>query len=75
MVSNLQLLPVEPTTTEYLAPEIQEQVNALSEKVTQLENELNLANDTISTLLTKIEWLDQLDQEGLVKAWGKEANS
>ena len=75
MVSNLQLLPVEPTTTEYLTPEIQDQVNALSEKVTQLENELNLANDTISTLLTKIEWLDQLDQEGLVKSWGKEANS
>lgn len=75
MVSNLQLLPVEPTTTEYLTPEIQDQVNALSEKVTQLENELNLANDTISTLLAKIEWLDQLDQEGLVKAWGKEANS
>lgn len=75
MVSNLQLLPVEPTTTEYLTPEIQDQVNALSEKVTQLENELNLANDTISTLLAKIEWLGQLDQEGLVKAWGKEANS
>ena len=75
MVSNLQLLPVEPNTTEYLTPEIQDQVNALSEKVTQLENELSLANDTISTLLTKIEWLDQLDQEGLVKAWSKEANS
>ena len=47
MVSNLQLLPVEPAPIGYyLTPEIQDQVNTLSEKITQLETELNLLNNS-----------------------------
>lgn len=54
MVSNLQLIPVEPITTEYLTPEIQDQINVLSEKITQLENELNLANNAAVELTNTI---------------------
>ena len=67
MVSNLQLLPVEPITTEYLTPEIQDQVNALSEKVTQLENELHLANNTTvelsNTIASQSEQIVQLQTD------------
>jgi hypothetical protein len=52
-----------------------EQLDQLTERVAQLENELNLANDTIATLVAKVEWLDQLDQEGLLASWGKTANT
>lgn len=67
MVSNLQLLPVGPITTEYLTPEIQDQVNALSEKVTQLENELHLANNTTveltNTIASQAEQIVQLQTD------------
>lgn len=67
MVSNLQLIPVEPITTEYLTPEIQDQVNALSEKITQLENELNLANNAAveltNTIASQAEQIVQLQTD------------
>ena len=67
MVSNPQLLPVEPITAEYLTPEIQDQVNALSEKITQLENELNLANNATveltNTIASQSEQIAQLQTD------------
>lgn len=66
-VTNLNIIPSSESQAKQLENQ-KEIINQLGLQVQQLQTQL-------LELKNEISWLDQLDQEGLVKAWGKEANS
>lgn len=66
-VNNLNIIPSSESQAKQLENQ-NEIISQLSLQVQQLQTQL-------LELKNKISWLDQLDQEGLVKAWGKETNS
>lgn len=66
-VTNLNIIPSSESQAKQLESQ-KEIINQLGLQVQQLQTQL-------LELKSKTSWLDQLDQEGLVKAWGKEANS
>ena len=66
-VTNLNIIPSSESQARQLENQ-KEIINQLGLQVQQLQTQL-------LELKNKTSWLDQLDQEGLVKAWSKEANS
>lgn len=66
-VTNLNIIPSSESQARQLENQ-KEIINQLGLQVQQLQTQL-------LELKNKTSWLDQLDQEGLIKAWGKEANS
>lgn len=96
-LTDFKITQVEAVATSYQMTDILAEINSLSEKITQLENELNLANNAtveltntiasqsaqivqlqtdlsqatirINTLEADTVWLEDLDQEEMLKYW------
>lgn len=102
-LTDFKITQVEAVATSYQRTDALAEINSLSEKITQLENELNLANNTtveltntiasqseqivqlqtdlaqattrINTLEANTAWLEDLNQEEMLKYWGSKTTT